>query len=362
MSTKKIIKQGISLTLNELFPSSKRNKRVYNNSSFFSQTKSNIYTKKGTIKENQLNLLYNLTHNKLNQEYINKLSQLLYDCKSTKNYSLKRINLDKAVYKYDKNNELYITLPNFNYKNRSITYDNNKNNSLHNFTENGSNYLTNDTNFNISNYNQPNIFKDNLRKKKINVKDVFGKQEEEKLEQTIKKLLLNEDMELPKNAQKQIFNQLKMKYKFEESTKNKKNNFSQQKSSYRNYNNTKKAETETSRAHRDTHLIFPQINSNNNKLLDYLYILKTKTDELNTIKQRKYKNYLSPIFFLGKNRANYLNNIKYTSFSKLQLINAKAKKDFKTINQENEKFLKIMGNDINTLSQINNENKDILGQ
>ena len=168
-------------------------------------------------------------------------------------------------------------------------------------------------------------------------------------------------MELPKNAQKQIFNQLKMKYRFEDSIKNKKNYFSQHKSSNRNYNNTKKADTETPRANKDTHLIFPKIN-NDNRLLDYLYILKTKTDELNTIKQRKYKNYLSPIFFLGKNRANYLNNIKYTSFSKLQLINAKTKRDFKTINQENEKYLKIMGNDINTLSQINNENKNILGK
>ena len=194
----------------------------------------------------------------------------------------------------------------------------------------------------------------------MKIKDVFGSREEEKLEQTIKKLLLNEEMELSKNAQKQIFNQLKKKYRFEGSIKTRKPNFSQNKSS-RNYNNNKKSCLEAVGMNRGTHLIIPDINSNN-KMIDYLHILKTKTEELNTIKKRKYKNYLSPIFFLGKNRANYLNNIKYTSFNKLQLNKVKIKKDFKTINQENEKYLKIMGNDINTLSQINNENKDIIDQ
>lgn len=342
--------------MNEIFPSNKRNRRACNNNStFLSQTKSNIYTKKGTLKENQINLLYNLTHNKLNQEYINKLSQLLYDCKSTKNYSLKRINLDKAIYKYDKNNELYITLPNFNYKNRSITYDN-KNSSIHNFTENGSNYLTNDTNYNVSNYNQVNQGKD-INKKKLNLNDIFGRREEEKLNRTIKKLLLNEDMEISKKTQKQIFNQLNLKYKFEGFIPNKRPYVSHQKLINRKLA-TKQCDTETIKVNKDTHYIFPQIN--NNKYLDYLNVLKTKTNELNTIKKRKYKNYLSPIFFLGKNKANYLNNIKYTSYGKLS--NGKTKKDFKTINQENEKYLKIMGNDINTLNEINNENKDIIGQ
>ena len=342
--------------MNEIFPSNKRNRRTYNNNStFLSQTKSNIYTKKGTLKENQINLLYSLTHNKLNQEYINKLTQLLYDCKSTKNYSLKRINLDKAIYKFDKNNELYITLPNFNYKNRSITYDN-KNSSIHNYTENGSNYLTNDTNYNISNYNQVNHDKD-TNKNKLNLNDIFGRHEEEKLNRTIKKLLLNEDMEISKKTQKQIFNQLNMKYKFEGFLPNKRQYVSQQKLINKKIP-TKECDNETIKVNKVTHYIFPQIN--NNKYLDYLNVLKTKTNELNIIKKRKYKNYLSPIFFLGKNKANYLNNIKYTSYRKLS--NGKEKKDFKTINQENEKYLKIMGNDINTLNEINNENKDIIGQ
>lgn len=303
-----------------------------------------------------MNLLYNLTRNKLNPEYINKLTQLLYDCKSTKNYSLKRINLDKAIYKYDKNNELYITLPNFNYKNKSVTYDNNsnriknKNNSIQNYTENGSNFLTNDTNYNIS-YINPNIPK-NENKKKLTLKDLYGNREKEELDKTIKKLLLNEDLEMPKKAEKQIFNQLNKKYKFEGS-QNKKRYVSQTKLFSKRYD----TDTESIKVNKNINYIFPQINRQN-KFVDYLKIIKNKTNELNSIKQKKSKSYLSPLFFLGKNRDNYLNNIKYISYRKFS--NDKNLKISEKISEENHKYLKKMGDDIDNLNIINNENKDIL--
>ena len=303
-----------------------------------------------------MNLLYNLTRNKLNPEYINKLTQLLYDCKSTKNYSLKRINLDKAIYKYDKNNELYITLPNFNYKNKSVTYDNNsnriknKNNSIQNYTENGSNFLTNDTNYNIS-YINPNIPK-NENKKKLTLKDLYGNREKEELDKTIKKLLLNEDLEMPKKAEKQIFNQLNKKYKFEGS-QNKKRYVSQTKLFSKRYD----TDTESIKVNKNINYIFPQINRQN-KFVDYLKIIKNKTNELNSIKQKKSKSYLSPLFFLGKNRDNYLNNIKYISYRKFS--NDKNLKNSEKISEENHKYIKKMGDDIDNLNIINNENKDIL--
>ena len=293
-----------------------------------------------------MNLLYNLTRNKLNQDYINKLTQLLYNCKSIKNYSMKRINLDKAIYKYNKNNELYITLPNFNFKNKSTAYDtitNNKNISINNITENGSNYLTNDTNYNIS-YNNPNIPKKEENKKKLNLNDLFGG-EEEQLNKAIDKLLLNEDLDMPKKTQNQIFNQLNMKYKFEGS-EDKKGYLSQPKILH----------TESTKINKNANLIFPQIK--NIRFLDYLDILKNKTNELNYIKNRKYKNYLSPIFFLGKNRDKYVNNIKYISYNKLN--NGKSFKSLKNISEDNQKYLKIMGNDVHKLNEINNENKDII--
>lgn len=295
-----------------------------------------------------MNLLYNLTKNKLKQEYINKLTQLLYNCKSDKNYSFKRINLDKAVYKYNKNNELYITLPNFNFKNKSIGYDNsinNKNSSIPNYTENGSNYLTNDTNCNFS-YNKSNVPRKENKKKKLNFNDLFGQREEEQINKTIQKLLLNEDLEIPKKTEKQIFNQLKMKYKFEDPGNQKR---------YISHQKLKTNNNESIKINKYPNLIFPQIN---NKYLDYLDILKTKTNELNSIKQKQYKKYLSPIFFFGKNRAKYLNNIKYKSYNKLH--NMKTLKEIRTISEDNRKYLKIMGNDINILNEVNNENKDIL--
>ena len=308
-----------------------------------------------------MNLLYNLTRNRLNQDYINKLSQLLYDCKSIKNYSQKRINLDKAVYKYDKNNQLYITLPDFNYKSKSVNYDNslnNKNSSIHNYTENGSNYLTNDTNYNISYNNQNNLKNEDNKKIKLNLNDIYGEREKELLDKNIKKLLLNEDMEMPQKTKKLIFNQLKAKYNFEGS-KNTKRYISQPKLFQIRYD----SEADTNKINKkiklnSPKLIFPDINNNKNKFIDYLDILKTKTNELNSIKNTHIKNYLSPIFFLGNNRKNYMKTIKYKSYRKFS--NEKKINNFENISKENHKFLNIMGKDIHTLKEINNENKDII--
>ena len=341
------------MALYEIFPSIRKHKRNFNNSSLSSQTKSNIYTKKGTLKENQINLLYNLTQNKLSKEYINKLTQLLYNCKSIKNYSLKRINLDKAVYKYDNKNELYITLPNFNYKNKSVNDYNNKNSSIHNFTENRSNYLTNDTNYNVScnnniSCNNQSVINKGNKKYKFDLNDMLEQLEEEKLNKTIKKLLLNEDLEMPKKTERQIFNRLNMKYKFEDSQSS--DRFITRPKLQKRY------EAYKNNANKNVNLIFPKIN--NNRFVDYLEILKTKTDELNSIKQKNHKNYLSPLFFLGKNKKNYLNNIKYISYK--QLNSKKKIKDFKNISEENKKYLQTMIQNINTLNEINNENKDIL--
>ena len=337
------------MALSEIFPSIKKYKKNYNNSSLLSQTKSNVYIKKGTLKENQMNLLYNLTQNKLSRDYINKLTQLLYNCKSIKNYSLKRINLDKAVYKYNNNNELYITLQNFNYRNKSFNYEhnnnNNKNSSLHNFTENGSNYLTNDTNYNVS-YKNSNLEKKE-NKTKFDINDLYEQLEEEKLNRTIKKLLLNEDLALPKKTENQIFNRLKMKYKFEGSQNE--NRFLSQPKVEKRY------DTMSIKANKNAKLIFPQIND---RFIDYLNILKTKTNELNSIKHNKHTSHLSPLFFLGKNNLNYLNNIKYISYRKLN--SDKKLKDAININEENKKYLQTMARNINTLNEINNENKEIL--
>ena len=53
-----------------------------------------------------------------------------------------------------------------------------------------------------------------------------------------------------------------------------------------------------------------------------------------------------------------MKNIKYISYRKLK--DDKNKK-YENISEENKKYLKIMGNNINILNAINNENKDIIG-
>ena len=315
------------------------------------QTKSNIYIKKGTMQENQLDLLCNLTKNKMNSNYIDKMAHLLYDCKSTKNYPLKRINLDKAVYKFNKNNELYLTLADFYYKNRSITYDskiNNKNSSIINYTENGSNFLSIDSNYN----NNSNYQITDNNQNKINIDDIYGNRDEEKLNRSIKRLLLNEEQEIPKYTKKLLFNQLKSKYNFMKGEKDEETEGKQISSPQPKLN----VRYESKSKNKEQNLIFPKLS--NNKFVDYLKILKQKTFELDALKHKRFKKYSSPIFLLGKNKAKHLSYFQYMSLRNLN--NDKSKDNNKNDNKENQNYLKIMGNDIKKLCKINEENKNII--
>lgn len=65
-------------------------------------------------RDRNMKLLENLFSLKLDQNYIDKSSLLLYNSKKTRNYPQKRKYLRKTVYNYDQNNNLYITFPKFN--------------------------------------------------------------------------------------------------------------------------------------------------------------------------------------------------------------------------------------------------------
>lgn len=296
--------------------------------------------KRGRTVENQHKLLMN----KLSPNYIDKLTQLLYEGKTTENYPLKRMNLDKAVYKVNKNKEFYITLPNFDFKNSSMTSEhnnyiiNNKNISIQNFTENGSNLFTNDTNYNNSNSKNQVSEKS---KRKINVDEYFGNKDEIKLNRIIKELLLNEDKKIMKYTKKLIFKQLNKKYNFTK-IENKKLALPKTKLNIR---------SKDENINKNINFIFPKISNNN--YIDYLSLLKRKTIELNSLKQKRYKNYLSPLLFIGKNKSTDLYNIKCIDYRKMS--NNKIK-DFKIRNDENEKYLKMMDNNINELYKINKQN------
>ena len=291
------------------------------------------YTKKGPIEENALKELYQATVKKLDNNYKNRLSLLLYNGNNVDNYYSKRVNLDKIVYKYDKD-KLYITLSNFNNKTKSSSvktmskYKNN--NSVQNFTENMSNVITNDTN-NIN--NSEYLFKD--RKQKISTKANYEKFQDERFEREINKLLLNENKKLSKKLEQYIFKKLSQQYNFmKEDKKNPINNIKLY--SYKNKP------------------LF-QGNKINIKSIDNI---KEKTDELRALKSRNHKSYLSPIFFLGKINDKYIQKISYDSHDKLKKEN-KAE-IINNIKKDNLKYLKLMGKDVNNLKDINKENEDII--
>ena len=65
----------------------------------------------------------NLLSLKLDQEYIDKSSLLLYNCRKTRNYPKKRRYLKNTIYSYDKDNNLYITFPKFKSVGKTMTID-----------------------------------------------------------------------------------------------------------------------------------------------------------------------------------------------------------------------------------------------
>ena len=255
-----------------------------------------------------------------------------------KDYFTKRVNLEKVVYNYDDEDKLYITLADFKKKKNVASFKSinqaKSNSSYQNYTENLSNFLTCDTN----NYSNFETQTEETKRNKLLVKDIYDKFREVQLNREIKQLLLNEDKELPKHIERQIFERLNKEYNFMKEDKKKSNNNLKIYSSYK---------------------IKPFF-QNKNLNLKKIDIFREKADELRTLKQKKHIKYLSPIFFLGKNKDKYkyIDNISYASHQKLKKDN--IGKDINDIKKENIRYLKIMGKGINDLHEVNLENKDII--
>ena len=62
-------------------------------------------------KDREIKILEGFFEKKFSKDYIDKLSVLLHNSKNKINYSQKRNNIKKAIYKLDDNNELCLTLP-----------------------------------------------------------------------------------------------------------------------------------------------------------------------------------------------------------------------------------------------------------
>lgn len=320
------------MALNEIFIIGSRKKNNNTNNNNYNSNGYNLrnYVKKGTIKENAIDELYKKTTLKLGDDYRNRLSTLLYRENHVKDYFNKRINLDNIIYEYDDEKKLYITLTKFKNNNSGQ-----KNNSFQNLTENMSKFMTNDTNNYNGNENNKNENKDKLK-----VKDLLDKFKEERMKIEIKKLLLNEEKEMPKYLEREIFDQLSKKYNFVKYGKNSPKNISSiytNKSSFSNSNS-----------------FFPKSEKN----FGSVNLIKEKTNQLNMLKSKKYTNYLTPIFFLGKNRDKFINRISYASHKKFR--KEKIERNTKDIKEGNIKYLNIMEKDINELHDININNKKIM--
>ena len=98
--------------LNKIFISKRMNKNNF--APLKSKVLSSGYDRIDFERDRKIKLLENLFSLKLDKDHIDKSSLLLYNCKKTKNYPLKRLYLKETVYNYDEDNNLYITFPKFN--------------------------------------------------------------------------------------------------------------------------------------------------------------------------------------------------------------------------------------------------------
>ena len=267
--------------------------------------KSNTFRPKYNLKvesdkEYEMRMLKKLTtKTKLKKEYLDKLSTLLCTYKKDKNYSLKRNNIDKTIYKFNSDNILSVTLPKF-YQNKlknnktafSVMTSFRNNNNKQKFFRS----ITNDT--------KNNTFKDQLENfdddyefrnlKTLNNDNDFddNKKEESNLTNSVKKLLYNDKNEIPLEQQKKIY----IKFQNKINAKNNKSFL---------FNN------------------FPKINVENNSLSCNKYYSNERNNQLNTIFTKSIPN----LRYFNKNKK-YFDELKLNRiYQKVETYNHLKKKN-----------------------------------
>ena len=147
-------------------------------------------------EDREIRILESFYMKKLSKDYVDRLTVLLYNSKNKNNYSQKRNNIKKTIYKFDDNNLLYLTLPKLKkFKNKDAKQGTN----------------------NISNINTKTETTEYTNTNKISSKPSPKKQNEnseEILDENIKEILYdNETMDKKdKKKGKILFEQLKTKY------------------------------------------------------------------------------------------------------------------------------------------------------
>ena len=159
-------------------------------------------------RDQKIKLLENLFSLKLDKDYIDKSSLLLYNGKKTKNYPLKRKYLEKTIYEYDENNNLYITFPKFNSVDKKLKE---KSKTIENLPKAANNYFITGKN---------TLDDDNLEdlRKKIN-KDLANNY------YNYNTISNNEDLDEENKRGKLLYKLLKTKYTDNDSTSENKRNY-----------------------------------------------------------------------------------------------------------------------------------------
>lgn len=143
--------------LNKIFISQGKTKDIFD--PLYSKVLSSGFDKIDFERDREIKLLQNLFSRKFDQDYINKCSVLLYRCKKTNNYPVKRMHIKKTIYNFDENNDLYITLPKFNSFNKNMKE---KSKTIDYSTKEINNYFITDKNEFTE---KEDKYFDNLRKK-----------------------------------------------------------------------------------------------------------------------------------------------------------------------------------------------------
>ena len=295
-------------------------------------------------KDREIRIIEGLAGKKLSKDYIDKLTVLLYNSKNKENYSQKRNNIKKAVYKLDNNNELYLTLSKLN-KNKNIAINN-----IYAKTE-------------TTEYSNSNKISSNPSPKELY-------DDEDILDENIKEILYdNEDMtnKNKKNEEEEkgkiLFEQLKTRYEgfdFGENGKNNMpNNINDKKAKYKSLPKLKKKQIPSEYKLIATPQQISEFDYNLGKSFvngNLRYLTKSQKEKLAYIAELNLFNSIDRL----KEKGNIIKEIKNCGKAKkcfvmpIDFFKYDAEKWKQISNERNKNYNNIV------ISQLNKENKERL--
>ena len=305
-------------------------------------------------KEREIRILEGFLGKKLSKDYLDKLTVLLYNSKNQFNYSEKRNNIKKTIYKLDENNELYLTLPKLKNKINKI--------GANNYTKTETTECTNNK---VTSNPSPKKYYD----------------EDDILDENIKEILYdNEDNNKANKKEEEekgkiLFEQLKTRYEGFDLGDNRENNMpnninTNKKPKYKSLPKLKKKQIPSEYKLIATPKQISEFDYNLGKSFvngNLRYLTKFQKEKLayiaelnifNSIDRLKEKNnMIKEIKYGNKNKKKFLNPIDFFKYNaeKWKKISNERNKNYNNIiinnlNNENLEKLNIMKDNINKLN------------